>query len=748
LLDVDSFQFSVDGRTYRCEGGFPEYTPPELQGVAFREVDREQEHDCFGLAVVIFQLLFLGRHPYSGRYLGSGEMPLEQAIREFRFAYGVDAETRKMRQPPGALALDSMPPALADLFRRAFLTTNRPGPREWIGQLDALSKALKKCYLHSGHYYYSELRECPWCGIEKQARVRLFNFLLPGDDTRRGHFLLDEVWNEISRAEPPSSPMIKWEEILKPPILSAEVAAHAQDRRINLIKALVFSIVAGMAISFVPFPVFLFLLIIVGCAAYNISKAGQGARVTTVQQLFQNQQPVHDDPLVEEVQGRLRQAEERAQQLDQQYNLECGNSRWGVVRDELRNQKETYENLAHIRQYRFQQLEAEAKKNQLEEFLDQFKIDDSEIRGIVPPIKAALLSHGVETAADVSDEVEWIPSVGSAQAERLLDWRRGLEQKFVFRPAKGVSSEARVRTERELDALRLRLESDLISGAHSLSRMKHEIEASRQRLWPALTQAHQDLAQAGKDLKAASRRNPAWLIIATLVIAFFIGWVSFAPSKIQPKPKFDPVTESGRLAEQKQQERAQEALNYYRQGLALSQNEKFAEAVNLFQEAVRIDPQFNEAYEELGYVLYRLGRYEESANASYQATNIRHSFRPYYNLGLTYMAQKQWYAAKKAFEWAVGYRSYGLLADDELLACYYLGLSKARLGEAREQIAYLEDQLKSDPDLIDERLELGILYLWVGKPGSARAQYRILKGSDPDMAERLLKLIRKHSKQG
>src|SRR5262245_56259036 len=51
LLDVDSFQFTNEGKTYRCEGGFPEYTPPELQGVAFREIDRRQEHDCFGLAV-------------------------------------------------------------------------------------------------------------------------------------------------------------------------------------------------------------------------------------------------------------------------------------------------------------------------------------------------------------------------------------------------------------------------------------------------------------------------------------------------------------------------------------------------------------------------------------------------------------------------------------------------------------------------------------------------------------------------
>src|SRR5262249_15540746 len=47
LLDCDSFQVSADGKTYRCEGGFPEYTPPELQGVTFRDVERNQQHDCF-----------------------------------------------------------------------------------------------------------------------------------------------------------------------------------------------------------------------------------------------------------------------------------------------------------------------------------------------------------------------------------------------------------------------------------------------------------------------------------------------------------------------------------------------------------------------------------------------------------------------------------------------------------------------------------------------------------------------------
>src|SRR5215470_9999801 len=50
LLDCDSFQITADGKTYRCEAGFPEYTPPELQGLPFKKIDRKPEHDYFGLA--------------------------------------------------------------------------------------------------------------------------------------------------------------------------------------------------------------------------------------------------------------------------------------------------------------------------------------------------------------------------------------------------------------------------------------------------------------------------------------------------------------------------------------------------------------------------------------------------------------------------------------------------------------------------------------------------------------------------
>src|SRR6266508_3548514 len=708
LLDVDSFQVSADGKTYRCEGGFPEYTPPELQGVAFRDVDRAYEHDCFGVAAVIFQLLFMGRHPFSGRYLGAGEMPLERAIREFRFAYGADAEARKMRQPPGTLALDSMPPPFVDLFRRAFLSTDRPRPREWIEPLDALAKALKKCELHSGHYYYRELRECPWCGIESQARVRLFNILLPGDDSRRGHFRLDEIWKGIESVKSPGAPMIRSDKRLTPLAPSAEAADFARDMRTRFILALKFSVFAGVAIPIlVGFPLAFFLLILAGLAACTIAKV---ERTATLQLFIQQRQPSLGDHLLKKIKSRRHQAEEAARRLQEQYDREAGSERWGAKRDELRNQKETYENLAQIRQFRLQQLEAEARRTQLVEFLDQFEINDAEIKGVVAPIKAALLSHGVETAADVIEEVSQIPSVGRSQTERLLEWRRSLERGFVFDPARGVPPEARVKTEREVDALRFSLESELSGGAHYLSRVKQEIETSRLKLQPALTKARQEVAQAEKDLEVAGKRNSPAMILTAL----FISWATHAFRQVQydygtqnlpGKPPLAYRSDHDALAEQNQHERSPEALKFYREGLYLSRAKKFAGAAYYFQKAVEIDSDFYEAYEELGYALYRLGRYEASINASRQVTISQSYFTPY----------------------------------------YYRGLSLASLGAAETFIATLEENLEVSPPSIG-RFELATLYLGSGKNKDARAQYKILKDIDPTLAEELLKLMKKYSK--
>src|SRR5438105_3869599 len=47
LVDTDSFQVRDPGSgvVYRCPVGKPEFTPPELQGASFGEIDRTPEHD-------------------------------------------------------------------------------------------------------------------------------------------------------------------------------------------------------------------------------------------------------------------------------------------------------------------------------------------------------------------------------------------------------------------------------------------------------------------------------------------------------------------------------------------------------------------------------------------------------------------------------------------------------------------------------------------------------------------------------
>ncbi len=120
LVDCDSFQISANGKVYPCEVGVPLYTPPELQDTEFREVVRTPNHDNFGLAVLIFHLLFMGRHPFAGKFLGRGEMPIEKAIAEHRFAFARDTQRTQMLAPPACITLAHLPEGIGDLFTSAF----------------------------------------------------------------------------------------------------------------------------------------------------------------------------------------------------------------------------------------------------------------------------------------------------------------------------------------------------------------------------------------------------------------------------------------------------------------------------------------------------------------------------------------------------------------------------------------------------------------------------------------------------
>jgi hypothetical protein len=172
LIDVDSFQVRTDdGGLYPCPVGRAEYTPPELQGRSFSRVERAVEHDRFGLAVLFFQLLMEGSHPFRAQWLGSGEpLPLEERIRRGCFPY-VDRPPCPVAPPGNAPTLAVLHPPVADLFRRCFADGHdapgaRPTAAEWHGALVEAEEGLVLC--PQGHYRAAHLGTCPRCELERE----------------------------------------------------------------------------------------------------------------------------------------------------------------------------------------------------------------------------------------------------------------------------------------------------------------------------------------------------------------------------------------------------------------------------------------------------------------------------------------------------------------------------------------------------------------------------------------------------
>jgi DNA-binding helix-hairpin-helix protein with protein kinase domain len=140
-----------------------------LQGARFDRVERSPNHDNFGLAVLLFQILFMGRHPFSGRFQGSGDMPLERAIGEYRFAYSSQTASTKMLPPPGAPLLTDFPPYIGQAFETAFGRAGpngRPTASQWVTLLGSLEKELVVCAADFNHHHVQG-KPCPWCRMEQ-----------------------------------------------------------------------------------------------------------------------------------------------------------------------------------------------------------------------------------------------------------------------------------------------------------------------------------------------------------------------------------------------------------------------------------------------------------------------------------------------------------------------------------------------------------------------------------------------------
>ena len=169
LVDTDSFQVPdpQTGKLYRCLVGKPEYTPPEIQGRRFANLDRTKENDLFGLAILLFQLLMEGTHPFAGIYLGGGDPPTyENRILQGHFPFGSKSSPFEiLKVAPPITMLD---PLIRQLFLRCFEEGHsdpslRPDTQIWLNALADAERNLVKCGLNPQHLFGNHLKNCPWC---------------------------------------------------------------------------------------------------------------------------------------------------------------------------------------------------------------------------------------------------------------------------------------------------------------------------------------------------------------------------------------------------------------------------------------------------------------------------------------------------------------------------------------------------------------------------------------------------------
>lgn len=530
MIDCDSFQIARDGRTYTCPVGSPHFTPPELQGQRLRDVVRTVNHDRFGLAALIFHLLFVGRHPFAGRYRGSGDLSIERAIAENRFAFSPNRAATMVDPPPASLLLEDLPCGIGVLFEAAFRpkqTTGdfRPSPQQWIQELEQLIKRRRTCDVDPMHVFAPESVRCPWCRIEDIGGPSFFvSSNVPSnvislrlarlDDTVEK--LRDVEFPELSeeRVTPPRLPRLKW------------IRPAPQRTKLDVAAAVV---VAAWVVCLAG--VFMSPVALAAGAGLSLAATGylllaepgreRRSRVRNFHRKLEKQWNAL------KAKGRRVAAQHRTQQTD-----------FHIAEQELAQEKRNY----RAQGDELVRVIVASRHSQLDDFLRNQSIRDNyqTIAGINLSHVTILESFGVESAYDAERmKLYGIPTIDESLSMNLMQWRAEMERRFRFNPEHGISldnlksiSDGVVRRFKMMQARKILMGNDRLkmladTGKNQLVAALSSYDAEV-RQWRALAKELVDYQQARRPLERLLNHSVLPLLLPTLGIITFAAVFYFA----------------------------------------------------------------------------------------------------------------------------------------------------------------------------------------------------------------------------
>jgi DNA-binding helix-hairpin-helix protein with protein kinase domain len=391
-----------------------------------------------GLAVLIFQLLFLGRHPFFGRFSGHGEMPPERAIRELRFAYGRNAGQFQMKPPPFSLPLSFLPSGLAESFERAFSAGGqRPTADDWRVGIQSLLGSLGSCSRDTSHRFPASQSKCPWCELEANGgpaffvAIQLANgsvFVARAADLDDLVALLSRL-PAFDRGEPQASPSMA---IVPMPLLpEGFIRNAAQVRRASTASKASF-VAACLGVW----------MFAVGASVGGTALFVVGLAIVAVAQLLLSSKQAAISAVTEQ----SRSAQAKAQQA-----FADARARWTDIvskfetteregRSRVDSIRRDYSSLQQQHDAERRRLSDDRENSQRQAFLRTKFLSSHEIRGIKAGRKAALRSYGFETALDVlTQNVQQVPGFGPKLKSILVSWAKSQESSFKFDPRIAVS---------------------------------------------------------------------------------------------------------------------------------------------------------------------------------------------------------------------------------------------------------------------------------------------------------------------